>query len=95
MWNEAVIDSFPVITEWRGGIKAKEPSYPKQECLNSHVRVSQYFLPLLNVMTKSVSKRQHLHSMQFCSTGFFPAPHPIVNILGSEVSDIIDPGVNF
>ena len=25
--NEAVINSFPVIVEWRGGIKAEKPSY--------------------------------------------------------------------
>ena len=47
VWNEAVIDSFPVIAAWWGGIKAEEPSYPQQEWLNSHVRASQYFLQIV------------------------------------------------
>ena len=33
VWNEAVIDSFPVIAEWRDEIKTKKSSYPQQECM--------------------------------------------------------------
>jgi len=47
VWGEEVIDNFPVISEWRGGIKADEKEYPSQEWLATHVRASQYFLQIV------------------------------------------------
>ena len=46
VWSEAVIDQFPVVAEWRGGIVAEEPATVTEEWLANHVRASQYFLQI-------------------------------------------------
>ena len=40
VWSEAVIDNFPVISKWRGGIKADKKKYHSHEWLATHVRAS-------------------------------------------------------
>ena len=33
VWNEAIIDQFPVLAEWRGGFRSDTPAYPSQAWL--------------------------------------------------------------
>lgn len=95
VWNEAVIDSFPVLAEWRGGIKAEEPAYPSQQWLVSHVRASQYFLQIVKCNDEECCAAPTSSLSTVLQHRFFPAPLPIMNTEGIDISDLIRPEVNF
>ena len=47
VWNEAFIDKFPVVAQWRGGHTADHTNVSSQEWMAKHVRSNQYLLQIV------------------------------------------------
>jgi hypothetical protein len=95
VWSEAVIDNFPVVSEWRGGIKADEKEYPSQEWLATHVRASQYFLQIVKCDNEECCALPTSSLKTVLREGFFPAPLMVTNTRGLKVTVIEENASNF
>lgn len=87
VWNEAIIDQFPVLAEWRGGVRADTPAYPSQAWLAMHVRASQYFLQIVKCDDEECCAAPTSSLKTILQDRFFPAPLPVVNTEGISISD--------
>ena len=92
VWNEAVIDHFPVLAEWRGGIKAEDPAYPSQEWLAIHVRASQYFLQIVKCNNEECCASPRSSLKTVLQDRFFPAPLAVFNTQGIAISESMGHG---
>lgn len=86
VWGEAVIDGFPVIAQWRGGIQQPDEAYPDQKWFANHVRASQYFLQVVKCSNEEccAPMRSSLKTVLPC--GFVPAPLAVVNSDGLSLA---------
>lgn len=79
VWNEAVIDSFPVIAEWRGGMKQDDVPNQNQEWLSKHMRASQYFLQVVKCGDEECCAPMRSSLKAVIPQGFLPAPLTVTN----------------
>jgi hypothetical protein len=87
VWSEAVIDKFPAIAEWRGGLQLPSAEMPSQEWLAKHVRSSQYFLQV--VKCSDIECCAPIVSALKCvmPNGFLPAPLSVTNCDGLKIDE--------
>lgn len=88
VWSEAVIDKFPVVAEWRGGLDLPEADMPTQEWLATHMRSSQYFLQIVKCNNAECCVPMESALKSVLPTGFFPAPISVTNTDGLKIDDI-------
>lgn len=86
VWREAVIDQFPVVAEWRGGIVAEEPATVTEEWLANHVRASQYFLQITKCQNEECCAPLRSSLRSVLPNGFLPAPLAVLNSVGLAVA---------
>ncbi len=86
VWNEAIIDQFPVVAEWRGGVAAEEPTTVTEEWLATHVRASQYFLQIAKCRNEECCAPYRSLLQCILPNGFFPAPLAVSNSAGLKVA---------
>lgn len=87
VWSEAVIDKYPVIAEWRGGLQLPSAEMPSQEWLATHVRSSQYFLQVVKCSNPECCAPMISALKSVLPNGFLPAPLSVTNIDGLKVDE--------
>jgi len=85
VWCEAVIDGFPVVAEWRGGVVSPDAEYPSQEWLATHVRASQYFLQVVKCDNDECCAPLRSNLKKVLPCGFLPPPLSVSNSAGLTV----------
>ncbi len=87
VWKEAIIDTHPVIAEWRGGIVADDPSEVTQEWMAAHVRASQYFFQIVKCTNEECCPPPRSALKSVLPEGFFPNPLPVTNTNGLHFAE--------
>lgn len=84
VWNETVIDNFPVIAQWRGGNELVGIQCQSQEWLANHVRASQYFLQIVKCTNEECCSPMVSALRTILPNGFLPAPVAVSNDCGLQ-----------
>jgi hypothetical protein len=88
VWSEAVIDNYPVISEWRGGMLADQPEHETtQEWMAKHVRASQYFLQIVKCSNEECCAPPRSALRTVLPEGYFPHPLLVNNSTGLQFSN--------
>lgn len=87
VWGEAVIDHFPVIAEWRGGLKLPDTEMPSQKWLATHIRSSQNFLQVVKCSNADCCAPMTSALKSVLPHGFLPAPLSVTNIDDLKVDE--------
>jgi hypothetical protein len=88
VWSEAVIDKFPVVAEWRGGLTLPSAEMPSHEWLATHVRSSQYFLQIVKCSNAECCAPMVSALKSVLPNGFLPAPLSVTNTDGLKIDEV-------